>query len=546
MFNNDVVDSLISFWENYASKNEIKWNQSFLKWDIPENINADFALTLALPIAHKNKISVQNVAKEIANLVNYKEHGLELDITSQGYINFNFLDSYCYNFLQTVALKKNNRRIQDKSILIEYVSANPTGQLHLGHARNAVIGDTLANVYEYLGYKVIREYYINDRGQQIKSLITSVWYYYCLIFNYPCSEKNIEYKNKIIEDIASLVKRKHGNSLLRKEMDSELFAILRQESLELLLDRIKEELKSCGIVFNHWVSETVICGKNGPDKLLQQLKRKNLIYTQEGAVLLKTTLAGDEKDRVIIKENQDYTYFLPDILYHKDKLSRADILVNIWGAEHHGYVARIKAACRLLNYDVERIKIVLTQLVYFLTPEGKSAKISKRLGTTINLDEVIKMWGKDWLRFSLLAKEPNSSLLISNRNLHEVKKDNLYYIQYAHARCNQLLIKSQKKKINLNHKGLIFSWNKEEKNIIKNLLRFDFVLQAIVNENKPHHLIYYLANLAKNFQTYYQNNFIIDESNLSNTQQKLLLVQAVKETLQTGLNLAVITAPNQM
>lgn len=550
-FEKNIIFSLISIWSNFAAQKGIKWSNSFLQWNFPMGIKADFALNLALPIAHKHNVPVKDIAQQILSLTENNKH-LRGEISPQGYINFRLSSEYYVEFLREIVATKKNLPLnqkQEKTVLLEYASVNPTGQLHLGHARVVVIGDTLANVYQHLGYKVIREYYINDRGRQINSLVNSVWYYYCLLHDFPFTENNanLEYQTSTIKETAQFLNEKYGDTLLKKkQLDLELLAILRRESLEFLLNKIKDDLKECGVIFDSWISETELCKGERLTKLIQELKNRNLVYNEEGALLLRTTLAGDEKNRVLVKKNGDYTYLLPDILYHTDKLNKADNLINIWGADHHGYVARIKAACQLLDYDQQRIEIILVQMLSLLTSQGQSQKFSKRLGTTINLDEALKWWGKDWLRFNLLCKDANSHLEISGKSFQTEKKDQLYYLQYAHARAHQLLAKAQEKGIKLDNENANLTWSEEERNILKSLLRFFFVIQLIVTENKPHHLIHYLTELAQTFQAYYQKEIIIEKNNLAKTQQRLLLVQGTKETLKIGLNLAGIDAPNQM
>lgn len=548
-FEKNIINSLILIWSEFAAQKGIKWNHSFLQWNFPPEIKADFALNLALPIAHKHNVLVKNVAQQILSLTENNKY-LQGEISSRGYINFRLSDEYYVKFLKKVVASKSDSfsvQEKEKTVLLEYASVNPTGQLHLGHARTVVIGDTLANVYQYFGYKVIREYYINDRGEQINSLVNSVWYYYCLIHDFsPAGNTNLEYQTPAVKEIAQFLNKRYGNSLLKKQLDLELFSLLRQESLEFLLNKIKYDLKTCGVVFDSWVSETELCADDKLAQLIQELKDRNLTYDEEGALLLKTSSLGDEKNRVLIKKNGDYTYFLPDILYHLNKLARADNLINIWGADHHGYVARIKAACQLLGRDQQRIKIILVQMLSLLTSQGQSQKFSKRLGTAINLDEALKWWGKDWLRFNLLYKDAGSHLEISEKSFQTEKKDQLYYLQYAHARAHQLLTKAREKGIDLNYESANLPWNEEERNILKTLLRFSFIVQLIIEENKPHYLIHYLTELAQVFQTYYQKEIIIEITDLPKTQQRILLTQGTKKILKIGLNLAGINAPDRM
>ncbi|CAI2184158.1 14352_t:CDS:2 [Funneliformis geosporum] len=356
---------------------ENKVNQTQNNSGFPGEIKADFALSLALPLAHQTNQPAKYIAQQILELTKNNPY-LQGEITPAGYINFWLTDEYYGHFLKGLIAEKSSTLFsprQEKTVLLEYASVNPTGQLHLGHARAVAIGDTLANIYQYLGYKVIREYYINDRGQQINSLVNS--------------NTKLEYQTAAVKEIAQLLNKQYGNNLLQLK-NPKLFTILRQESLEFLLNKIKKDLADCGVIFDSWVSETELCTGDKLAQLIQELKNKNLTVEEEGALLLKTTLVGEEKNRVLIKKNGDYTYFLPDILYHLDKLARADYLINIWGADHHGYVARIKAACQLLGQNPKKIKIILVQMLSLLTSQGQSQKFSKRSGTAINLDEALK------------------------------------------------------------------------------------------------------------------------------------------------------------
>ncbi|RHZ37472.1 arginine--tRNA ligase [endosymbiont GvMRE of Glomus versiforme] len=555
MNKDNIINSLIAQWKIYASQNGLKWNHSFLQWNLPPAIKADFALNLALPMVHKTNQSAKTIAEKILYLTKDNKY-LQGEITLQGYINFRLTDEYYYQFLKKIVIddsfsgeKFGLSARSESSVLLEYVSANPTGYLHLAHFRHAVIGNTLANVYKFLGYQVIREYYINDRGGQITSLINSVYYFYHHLQGIsPSIElEKIEYAGKSSQETAQKLIKKWGNKYTNKKLSNEEFNVWKKEVLELILAQICQDLEKCGIKFDNWFSETSLYEKNQHQELLAELKKKNLIYTQDGATFFRSSLGGDDKDRVIIKQDDDYTYFFSDIFYHLDKLKRADKLINIMGADHHGYISRIKSACQLLGYKPENIQTVLVQIVNLLTREGQTERFSKRAGNTIELEETLKHMEMDQLKFFLLEKETNQPLAINIELLKENKeKTRLYYIQYAHARCHQLLMKAKDKKINLSHENLNLTWDQEERNILKNLLRFSFILQLIIEENKPHHLIYYLGDLAQVFQTYYQKEIIIEVKDPLKTQQKLFLVQGVKEVLKTGLKLIGIIAPERM
>jgi len=281
--------------------------------------------------------------------------------------------------------------------------------------------------------------------------------------------------------------------------------------------------------------------------LLTELKEKKLTYLQEGATFFRSSLGGDDKDRVIIKQDGDYTYFFSDILYHQDKLQRADKLINILGADHHGYIERIKSACQLLGHKREAIQIILVQIVNLLTKEGGTARFSKRSGNTIELEETLKYMDMDQLKFFLLEKDPNQPISINTELLKENKeKTRLYYIQYAHARCHQIFHKAQEKEIAKISSNIDLLKEKNERDIFKLLVQFSFVLENIVAENKPHYLINYLYELARFWQIYYQNNIILEQENPELTAQKLLLVKNIQIILKLGLGLIGIEAPERM
>ena len=315
----------------------------------------------------------------------------------------------------------------------------------------------------------------------------------------------------------------------------------------MILTKIRQDLAKCGIKFDFWFSETSLYGKNNHLELLEELKKKNLIYNQEGATFFRSSLGGDDKDRVIIKQDSDYTYFFSDILYHHDKLKRADALINVMGADHHGYITRIKSACQLLGYKPESIQMVLVQIVNLLTKEGGKERFSKRAGNTIELDKALEHMDIDQLKFFLLEKEPNQLLSINTELLKENKeKTRLYYIQYAHARCHQIFQKAQEKDLAKISYDINLLQEKSEREIFNLLIRFSFILGNIIEENKPHHLIHYLYELARVWQVYYQNSTILEPEKPELTAQKLLLVKNIQIILKLGFGLMGIEAPNIM
>ncbi|MCE8162942.1 MAG: arginine--tRNA ligase [Candidatus Moeniiplasma glomeromycotorum] len=528
----------------------IKWRHSFLNWDLPSNIKADFQLSLALPLAHKNKKSPLAVAQELINLTGCSEW--QPTITPAGYINFRLPLTYYQQFLtQTYQTDGDNLRGKPKNIRVnlEYVSTNPTGYLHLAHFRVAIIGNTLANVYQFLGYKITREYYINDRGGQINALINSIYYFYHQQQGVSLPEPTkIEYSGSASQAVAQQLIKKWGTNYLNKALNKAEIEIWRKEILDLILTKIKQDLAYCGIHFEVWFSETSLYQKNQHLQLLDHLRAKNLTYQKEGATFFRSSLAGDDKDRAIIKGDGDYTYFFSDLLYYQDKLKRSDQMIYLWGADHLSAAGRLKGACQLLGYPVEKLQIILVQMVSLLAPTGQLEKFSKRAGNTIELTEAFQYLGLDQLKFFLGEKEVNQPLLINPQLLKEKQeKTRLYYIQYAHARCHQIFQKAEL--MNLSHiSNQINLLDETERKIFNLLIRFSFMLEKIVEENKPHHLVYYLYELAQVWQSYYQKKTvpILDPHKPELTSQKLLLVKNIQIILQLGLNLMGIKAPSAM
>ena len=548
-------NNLLSNWKNFADRYSIKWRNSFLQWELPSNVSADFALTLALPISHKAKKSPQEIAQEIAKKTIYP--GLKWNITEKGYINFSFPDDYYRHFL-TETLKKEGQNLRggrkNLCLNIEYVSTNPTGYLHLAHFRHAFVGNTLTNIYQFLGYEATREYYINDRGGQITALVNSVYLLYCQNWLKDTCEKMEGTKSEYVlskasQEIAKELAKKWGNKYLNEEIKGEIFDTWKKEILSLILAKIRQDLEKCGVKFDVWFSETSLYEKNKHQELLTELGEKKLIYApkEEKSIFFRSTLGGDDKDRVIIKQDSDYTYFFSDILYLLDKLQRADKLIYVWGADHHGAIARLKSVCQLLGYKTERIQIVLVQMVNLLTQEGQVKRFSKRAGNTIELTEALKYMDMNQLKFFLLEKEPNQPLSINTELLKENReKTRLYYIQYAHARCHQIFQKARERNIEKINSNVNLLKQKNEREIFKLLVKFSFVLENIIEENKPHHLIHYLYKLAQLWQIYYQNSTILEQENQELTSQKLLLVKNVQIILKLGLELMGIEAPERM
>jgi arginyl-tRNA synthetase len=317
--------------------------------------------------------------------------------------------------------------------------------------------------------------------------------------------------------------------------------------LKILTNKIKKDLEILGINFDRWVSENDLYLNDKDKKLINFLEEKKLVYYLDGALFFKSSLAGDDKDRVIIKEDGEYTYFFSDILYHIDKMKRSNFLINIMGADHHGYISRLKGSCSLISGESKRMEFILVQMLSLLTDNGDKKKISKRLGNTIDLDEILGVSDINQLKFLLLEKESNQSLSLNLGKLKEnQEKTPLYYIQYAHARCCQIVSKSLEKNLATVDFRTNLLKSEDEFAIMKMIFRFPSLLDDVISENKHHHLIHYLFDLSKKWQIYYQKNMVLDAEDKELSSQRLFLTKVIQIIISLGLNFMGIDAPKMI
>lgn len=534
--------------------NENNINRGEIKVNVEQNNNIDFGdfstnfvLSLNLP-----RSKCMEYANDLASTFINKKYFKEVTVANPGFINFKLSDYLLQSVLFDIIKKGKKFGIAKKTKLnynIEFVSANPTGLLHIGHARNAAIGDTLARIWEANGIKVDREYYINNAGNQMELLGLSVLIRYKQLFNEKVELPKDSYHGEEIITVAKKIKEEYGDQLLHVEFNDN--CILPEFSKEknliklfaenFLLSIIKKTLENFGVHFNIWFPETELY-KNNMIKIVLQLL-KDHIYSKEGATWLKTTECGDDKDRVLIKSDGNNTYFMPDIAYHNIKLSRGyDKIFNIWGADHTSYADRMSIAMRLLGYDKNKLKILIMQMVR-LTKDGKEFKMSKRTGNSLTLEDLINAIGKEQARWYLVSKPMTSHLEIDVDKASKKDRNNpLYYVQYAHARIQHILCKTMfKLPKNFNLLNL-----KIERQIIIALHSYVTTLRKIAKSYEVNILTIYLYNLAKLFHSYYASNKIIDDSNQELSMQRYWLVYCVKVVLANGLSLLDIKPADEM
>lgn len=518
--------------------------------ETPKNSkNGDFSTNIAMQLTKILRKNPKLIAKEIIDNLEKSNFFEKIEIAGPGFINFFVKKSSLADVLEEVFSKKENYGENNigngEKILLEYVSANPTGDLHVGHARNAAVADSLVRIMKKSGYNVTREFYVNDAGNQINNLTLSADARYKQALGKKINMPEDGYNGKDIVLLGEILKKEYGKSLLEKDK-SEYMKFLREYSVKYQLEKIKKDLKDFRVEFDNFYSETSLYESKKIDLTLETLEKSGYIYKKDGATWLKTTAlsTGDDKDRVLIKADGNYTYFTPDIAYHKDKFDRGyDKLINLFGADHHGYVARIKASMEAVGYNPDNLEILIMQLVRLLE-NGTEVKMSKRTGKSITIRDLINEVGVDASRYFLVMRSYDTHLDFDFTLAKEKSSENpLYYVQYAHARICSIL--SQVKDID------VLSYNKElltdeySVELLKHIAYFKEVLKQVSKKRQPHRLCNYMQNLATAFHKFYGNNKVITE-NEEQTKAYLALITAVKITIKNALNLIAVDAPEKM
>jgi len=552
MIKQQIVNSLNGIIKGYLNGRGITDALNFTVEVPPKNIDADFAVNAAMVIAKKVKTSPRLVAQELVDILIKKKADLieKAEIAGAGFINLRVKNEVVYGELERILKEKDkygalNENCGEK-VLVEFVSANPTGPLHIGHGRGAAIGDSLARMLKYLGYSVIREYYLNDVGNQMLVLAESVEIRYRQIKGEKIDFPAGHYQGDYICDIA---KRLISEGRDIKGID------FNREAAKDVLKTIKDDLKNFAVEFDNWFSESSMAavkdkdGKTEVDKTCEYLALKGHAYEKDGALWLVSGKFGDSKDRVLKRNDGRYTYFASDAAYHKNKFSRGFTkLVNLWGADHHGYVARIRACVQMLGFDKETLNIILYQLVS-LVRNGQPVAMSTRSGNFITLKEVIDEVGRDACRFFFLLRAPSSLLEFDLELAKKQSSENpVFYVQYVNARCSSIIKESRKKKKFVSDgRNVDFSLlnTKEERDLIKQLAAFCDTLALCEKNISPHYLTAYLIELADIFHKFYEKcRVLTEDAGLASA--RLKLIEAVMIIIKNGLNLLGVSAPDKM
>ena len=514
----------------------------------------DLATNVAMLWAQRAKKPPRVIAEMI--LKNLEDpHGLlaRKEIAGPGFLNFTFSSQFYYQRLRELAEgKEGNLDIgRGRKVQVEFASVNPTGPLHVGHGRVAVMGDVLARLHKAVGFDVEREYYVNDAGKQMENLGRSLYARYQELLGMPSEFPVDGYPGDYVKELAEEVKSENGSKFTAVSQDAAIEFFTRYGG-DALLQTIKNQLGEFGIHFDSFFSEKALRERNEVVETLERLRSRGLIYSQDGAEWFRSTEFGDDKDRTVIKSDGELTYFASDIAYHRNKFERKfNKLINVWGADHHGYVPRLKAAMQGLGYDPNILHVVLVQMVQ-LTRGGEPVRMGKRTGEFVSLEEVLQEVGRDAARFFFLMRKSDSHLDFDLDLAKRQSSDNpVFYVQYAHARVASIFEQARKSGmldgvVRGDHPVTLERLNLgEELELIRQMVQFNDVLEDSVRELEPHRMVFYLLELAGEFHRYY-NRFRVISDDPGLTHARLFLVQNVQKTIRRGLEILGVEAPMKM
>ncbi len=545
--------------------------------DKPKRENqGDYASSIALSLAKQVKIKPAELALQIVERLPDADCIAKTEIAGPGFINF-FLSSQSLTAIVSEILDQQEhyglcQLSSPQHILVEFVSANPTGPLHVGHGRGAVFGDALARLLRAAGHKVETEYYVNDIGRQMDTLCTSVWIRYLQINQCHVEFPAAGYRGDYIVDCARALAEARGTELVRsadapvaddecsadeqltawiataKERLGAEFEPLREFGLQKMIEAIQADLNALAVQHDQWFYESQVSARGDVERTIATLRQHGFVYQSDGATWFRSSEFGDEKDRVLVRSNGDLTYFASDVAYHLDKFDRGySRMINVWGADHHGYIARMKAALDAAGHDSRRLEILVVQLAS-LNRGGEKVQMSTRAGEFVTLGELVEETGKDAARFYYVLRKCEQHLDFDLELAKRQSSENpVYYIQYAHARiCSILRQIAQRGIAYAPAAGREYTFAQNlEVNLIKQLARYPEVIQTAARSLEPHQLAYYLRDVANGFHSFYNQERILD-SDEPQRSARLNLVTAVRQVLANGLDVMGLAAPQSM
>lgn len=513
----------------------------------------DFACNVAMLMAKAARRPPRDIARLIVEQLDNKglQYIEKVDVAGAGFINIYLRPQWLYGIPALVLEMKEaygSAPRQGKRVQVEFVSANPTGNLHMGNARGGAIGDSLANVLRYAGYDVAREFYINDAGNQIEIFGESLEARYLQLTGHDVVFPENGYAGQDVVDTVKGILASQGHSLLdldSTQRRSKLVAMALEEKLAY----IKSTLENFGIRYDLWYSEKNLHDSGQVARVIEELRQKGFIYEKDGAQWFKTTEFGDEKDEVVIRANGLPTYFAADIAYHKEKFERGfDWVIDIWGADHHGHVARMKGAMKALGFDPDRLDVILMQLVR-LYRGGQIVRMSKRTGTTVSLDELIEEVGRDAARFSFVMRNPDSHLDFDMELAKQQSLENpVYYVQYAHARICSIFRQAEAAGIQwhaADEADLAVLTEADETAILRKIADFPLEVELAAKTLAPHRIARYALDLAGLFHSYY-NHYRVLQDDPALQKARLTLMKVIQVVIANALTIVGVSAPEQM
>ncbi len=547
--------------------------------------HGDFATNVALVLAKPAGLRPRELAERLVAALPPSERIARVEIAGPGFINFT-LAPLAYHALVPRILEAGHRFGRSRlgagrRVQVEFVSANPTGPLHVGHGRGAAYGAVVADLLQALGFDVHREYYVNDAGRQMDILATSVWLRYLELCGEELAFPANGYKGDYVWDIAATLHREHADAYRQSaetvalglpadepdggDKEIHIDALISQAKallgdnryryvfelgLNTILDDIRDDLELFGIVYDQWFSERSLIESGAVSRAIERLRGADALYEHEGAIWFRSSAYGDEKDRVVVRENGQATYFASDIAYHMEKLERGfDRVIDIWGADHHGYVPRVKAALQALGDDASKLDVLLVQFAV-LYRDGQKVQMSTRSGEFVTLRQLRKEVGRDAARFFYVMRKCEQHLDFDLDLAKSQSSDNpVYYVQYAHARVCSVLRQAAERGMAVEpspgETGLELLQAEHETALLRTLSRYPEVVELAALHQEPHQLVHFLRELANDFHTYYNaQQFLVDDAALRDARLKLIL--AVRQVLRNGLGLLGVSAPEAM
>jgi len=516
--------------------------------------HGDFSTSLPLALARTMRIAPMQIAEAIAAAIPEDHMVGAVKHAAPGFVNFTLSTKWLQSQVETVRSAGGTFGSVDvgagKSVQVEFVSVNPTGPLHVGHARGAVIGSSLANVLEASGYDVQREYYVNDAGNQMRVFYDTLYARYMQAAGHDIPLPDPAYPGEYLQGLAADLLKDVGDSAVSKEK-SEAIAALAPESLKRTLEQISEVLKLLGVSYDQWFHESTLLSTGRFAEVLNLLQDANLIIERDGAKWFAATKLGLEEDTVVIRSGEGGpTYFGTDIAYHHEKFleRRFDRVINVWGADHHGHVDRMHAILKAFGLDPDRLIIILNQIVNFKN-EGESLKFSKRNNVMVTVEELIEEVGSDACRFTFLSRSPESHMEFDLGLAKTQSSENpVYYVQYGHARMASILRTAAEHEIAYDTADLSLLVHDRELELIKKIIELPAIVERSSERNEPHHLPHYAMELSRSLQRFYEDCRVVssEKSDLEISRARLQLVEAAKIALSRTLTLMGMSSPDRM